>query len=75
MGARAALKNILLNWTGYRVTVTTPSGGPCWWGYVHEVALSLDGVEIVASLDRLRNRVAITYTALQGGVEDRKSVV
>ena len=68
-GARAALKSILLNWTGYRVTVTTPSGGPCWWGYVHEVALSLDGVEIVASLDRLRNRVAITYTALQGGVE------
>ena len=68
-GSRSALKDALLNWLGFGVQVTTPSGGPCWWGYVHEVALTLDGAEIVASLDRLRNRVAVTYTALQGGIE------
>ena len=68
-GSRAALKHILLNWLRYGVTITTPSAGPCWWGYVHEVALTLDGVEIVSSLDNLRNRVAITYSSLEGAVE------
>lgn len=68
-GSRAALKDVLLNWLHYAVTITTPSGGPCWWGYVHEVALTIDGVEIVASLDTLRNRIAITYTSLEGALE------
>jgi hypothetical protein len=68
-GDRSALKDILLNWLDYRVLVTSPSGGPCWWGYVHEIALTLDGLEITASLEGLRNRVAVTYTALEGGAE------
>ena len=68
-GNRAALKSILMHWLGYGVQVTTPSAGACWWGYVHEVSLTIDGVEIVSSLDALRNRVAVTYTALDGAVE------
>ena len=68
-GDRSALKDILLNWLDYRVLVTSPSGGPCWWGYVHEIALTLGGLEITASLEWLRNRVAVTYTALEGGAE------
>jgi len=68
-GSRAALKDILLNWLDYRVQISTPSGGPAWWGYVHEVALTLDGVEVTASLEGLRNRVAVTYTSLEGGAE------
>lgn len=68
-GNRAALKSILMHWLGYGVQVTTPSAGACWWGYVHEVSLTIDGVEIVTSLDTLRNRVAVTYTALDGAVE------
>ena len=68
-GSRAALKGALLNWLRYEVTITTPSGAACWWGYVHEVALTIDGVEIVSSLDTLRNRVAVIYTTLEGAVE------
>lgn len=68
-GSRAALKNALLNWLRYRVRIVSPSGSLCWWGYVHEVALSLDGVEITASTDNLRNRIAITYTTTTGAVE------
>ena len=68
-GSRAALKLALLNWLRYGVVITTPSGGPCWWGLVHEVALSIGGVEIVSSLDALRNRIAITYTSLEGAIE------
>jgi hypothetical protein len=41
-GSRAALKSILLNWLGYGVQITTPSAGACWWGYVHEVSLTID---------------------------------
>jgi hypothetical protein len=68
-GSRAALKSALLNWLRYGVTITTPAGAACWWGYVHEVALTIDGVQIVSSMDRLRNRIAITYTSLEGAVE------
>ncbi len=68
-GSRAALKAILLGWLDYRVEITTPSAGACWWGYVHEVALTIDGVEIVSSIDNLRNRIAVTYTALEGAME------
>ena len=68
-GSRTALKDMLLNWLRYGVVIATPSGGPCWWGYVHEVALTLDGVEYVATLDNLRNRIAVTYTNTQGGGE------
>ncbi len=69
-GSRAALKDLLLNALGYRTVITTPSGGPCWWGYVHAVALSIDGVALTASLDGLRNRVAATYSSVEGAVEE-----
>lgn len=69
-GSRAELKNVLLNWLGYRLTITTPTGGPAWWGYVHEVSLTLGGVEVKASLDGLHNRVAVAYTSLEGAVEE-----
>jgi hypothetical protein len=68
-GGRAALKSILLNWLGYGVNITTPSAGACWWGYVHELSLTIDGAEIVASLETVRNRVAVTYTSLDGAIE------
>lgn len=68
-GSRAALKDMLLNWLRYRVVITTPSAGSCWWGYIHEISLTLDGVEYTASLDGLRNRIAVTYTSVEGAIE------
>ena len=43
-GSKAALKFLLLNSLRYGVTILTPAAGPCWWGYVHEVALTINGV-------------------------------
>lgn len=69
-GPRAILKHMLMHWLDYRVIVTTPTGGPAWWGYVHEAALSLDGIAITATMDGVHNRVAVTYTALEGAIEE-----
>ena len=45
------------------VTVLDESGGPCWWGYVHEVDASplVGGVSIYASMDEVYTSTAARY--------------
>lgn len=61
MGGQDAIKQ-LRHWLRYAVKITAPSGTVVWWGYVHEVEMQVGGLTIVASLDRLRNRVKVLYT-------------
>lgn len=68
-GPRVDLKNILTTWLRYEVEIQTEKGTPCWWGIIHEVELDLDGLIITASLDNLRNRIAVTYSSLEGTAE------
>ena len=60
-GGRDAIKQ-LRQWLRYSVKIVAPTGTVAWWGYVHEVELQVGGLTIVASLDRLRNRVKVLYT-------------
>lgn len=69
-GNKTTLKDMLLNWLRYRIIITSPSGGPCWWGYVHGVVLVLNGVELISTLDNLRNKIAITYSNSETAVEE-----
>lgn len=73
-GPRVSLKAIITNWLRYDVLIQTPRGTPAWWGYVHEVQLDMDGLSITASLDNLRNRISVTYTSLEGTVEQGLSL-
>ncbi len=65
-GGRDALKG-LRQWLRYPVKIVAPTGTVVWWGYIHEVELQLGGLTIVASLDNLRNRVKVLYTATSAG--------
>lgn len=67
-GTRAGLK-ALRDWLRYPVAVYNPAGSIVWWGFVYEVALQLDGWSVTATLDRLRNRVAVTYSSVEGAIE------
>ena len=67
-GSRAGLK-ALLGWLRYEVQIVSDRGVRCWWGYVHEVELLMDGIAIVASLDNLRNRISVAYSSLEGATE------
>lgn len=67
-GTRAGLK-ALRDWLRYPVAIYNPNGSIVWWGFVYEVALQLDGWSVTATLDRLRNRVAVTYSSLEGAIE------
>jgi hypothetical protein len=67
-GSRAGLK-ALREWLRYGVAVYTPSGSLCWWGYVHEATVQLDGWAVTATLEGLRNRIAVTYSSLEGAIE------
>lgn len=60
-GGQDAIKQ-LRQWLRYPVKIVATSGTVVWWGYVHEVEMQVGGLTIVASLDRLRNRVKVLYT-------------
>jgi len=65
-GGKDAVKQ-LRQWLRYPVKIVAPTGSIVWWGYVHEVELQLGGLTVVASLDNLRNRVKVLYTAAVAG--------
>lgn len=67
-GTRSGLKS-LRDWLRYPVAIYNPAGSVVWWGFVYEVALQLDGWSVTATLDRMRNRVAVTYSSLEGAIE------
>ncbi len=67
-GSRAGLK-ALLGWLRYEVQIVSDRGTRCWWGYVHEVELQLNGLIHVKSLDGLQNRICVTYSSLEGATE------
>lgn len=68
-GSRASVKQ-LRNWLRYGVRIVNRRGAICWSGYVHEVEIQLSGLSIVASLDNLRNKIAVTYSATIGAIEE-----
>jgi hypothetical protein len=71
-GTRAGVK-ALRDWLRYGVQVYNPAGSIVWWGYVHEVALQLAGWTVTVSLENLRNRVAVTYSSLEGAIESAQT--
>ncbi len=71
-GTRAGLK-ALRDWLRYPVAIYNPNGSIVWWGLVYEVALQLDGWSVTATLDRLRNRVAVTYSSVEGAIESAQT--
>ena len=71
-GTRSGLK-ALRDWLRYPVAIYNPAGSIVWWGFVFEVALQLDGWSITATLDKLRNRVAVTYSSLEGAIESAQT--
>ena len=68
-GSRASIK-ALRNWLRFPVRIVNRRGSICWHGYVHEVEIQLAGLSVVASLDNLRNRIAVTYSATIGAIEE-----
>lgn len=71
-GTRSGLK-ALRDWLRYPVAIYNPAGSIVWWGFVYEVALQLDGWSVTATLDKLRNRVAVTYSSLEGAIESAQT--
>lgn len=67
-GGRAGIK-ALRNWLRYGVRIVNRRGANCWHGYIHDVELQLSGLAITASLDDLRNRIAVTYSSTVGAIE------
>lgn len=68
-GSRASIK-ALRNWLRFAVRIVNRRGSICWHGYVHEVEIQLAGLAVVASLDNLRNRIAVTYSSTIGAIEE-----
>lgn len=62
---RAELLN-LLSLLGAEMDIASPWGF-AWWGYTHSITLELPGMEIVFTLDRLHNRIAMAYTYVGPG--------
>jgi hypothetical protein len=44
------------------VEIRNERGGVIWWGYVHEVQVSVGAIQIGASLDTMSNSVAVAYS-------------
>jgi len=67
-GSRASVK-ALRNWLRYECRIVNRRGAACWSGYVHEVEIQISGLSVVASMDNLRNKIAVTYSATLGAIE------
>ncbi len=51
----------LVNLLRCGVTVRDGQGEPVWWGYIEEVQVELEKVEVRVSLEDLANRVSVQY--------------
>lgn len=59
-GSPAALA-ALFDLPGCPVTLADEQGEPCWWGYVSRAALQTGRVRLSADLERMANRVQVSY--------------
>jgi len=57
----------LINWLRCPVKIYDGGGTLLWWGYVHQVQVRQDALEIAASLDSMVNRVAVAYSYVEPG--------
>ena len=53
----------LLGWLRYAVEVLDDLGVPIWWGYAHELYLSVGAISLGISLDGMSNSIAIAYVS------------
>lgn len=57
----------ILNWLRRPVTIYELRGIPVWWGYVHEVTIEQDNLDLSVSLDLMANRVSVAYSFVEPG--------
>ena len=60
----------LLDYLRCPVELLDEQGHLCWWGYVHEIKLRLGNIQAGVTLDRMYNRIKVTYTALTVGEDE-----
>ncbi len=65
-GGELALEDTL-NWLRRPVTIYDERGNAVWWGYVHQVQMRRDALEVAPSLDSMVNRVAVVYSFVEAG--------
>ncbi len=56
-----------INWLRRPVTIYDRRGTAVWWGYVHQVQVRKNALEIAPSLDSMFNRVAVVYSYVEAG--------
>ncbi len=59
-----------INWLRRPVTIYDGRGVAVWWGYVHQVQLRKDALEIAPSLDSMVNRTAVAYSFVEPGSQN-----
>lgn len=66
VAGEGAQLGVVRSWLGYRVSILNPAGTEVWWGFVNEIEVR-DGVTaLTMSLDDVANRVAVSYTVVDG---------
>jgi hypothetical protein len=65
-GGEIALEDTI-NWLRKPVKIYDRRGVAVWWGYVHQVQLRKDALEIAPSLDSMVNRAAVVYSYVATG--------
>lgn len=56
-----------MNWLRRPVTIYETRGVPVWWGYVHEIEIQQDALQLNVSLDTMVNRVSVAYSFVEPG--------
>jgi hypothetical protein len=67
--ARGAERDLweMLEWLRAPVRILEAYGEPVWWGYVHEITVTVGVVQVGVSLDGMYNRIAVAYAQLDDG--------
>lgn len=65
-GTKTALWE-LLNWLRAPVEIVNDAGTAVWWGYVAEVTISFNAIEIGVSIGSMYNRVNVVYSYIEPG--------
>jgi hypothetical protein len=56
----------LVNCLRCPVEIRNRHGEPVWWGYIHEVRIRVDSIEVGVSLDTMYNSVVVVYSLTDG---------
>lgn len=66
VAGEGAQLGVVRSWLGYRVAILNAAGTEVWWGFVNEIEVRDGLTALTMSLDDVANRVAVSYTTVDG---------